>query len=27
MNKHIWNGMIFFRNLSEKTLLELSKHL
>jgi len=27
MNKNIWNGMIFFRNLSEKTLLELSKVL
>lgn len=27
MNKNIWNGMMFFRNLSEKTLLELSKVL
>lgn len=27
MNKNIWNGMIFFRNISEKTLMELSKHL
>lgn len=24
MNKHIWNGMMFFQNLSEETLVKLS---
>jgi hypothetical protein len=24
MNRHIWNGMMFFQNLSEETLVKLS---